>query len=78
LTRLSRRSVRAGLVLGGLALTAIGVIGTAARVGGWIAGGGGEFTATVPLVGFATLGLVGLELTSAGLFFSMFAGRLRD
>lgn len=78
LTGLSRRSVRAGLALGGLAMTAVGVIGTAAKVVGWVAAGGGEFTATVPLVGFATLALVGLELTSAGLFFSMFAGRLRD
>jgi Glycosyl transferase family 2 len=78
LAGLSRRSVRAGLALGGLAMTAIGVIGTAGRVLGWVAAGGGEFTATVPLVGFATLALVGLELTSAGLFFSMFAGRLRD
>lgn len=78
LAGLSRRSVRAGLALGGLALTAVGMIGTAGRVLGWVAGGGGEFTATVPLVGFATLALVGLELTSAGLFFSMFAGRLRD
>lgn len=78
LTGLSRRSVRAGLALGGLGLTAAGVIGTGAKVLGWVAAGGGEFTATVPLVGFATLALVGLELTSAGLFFSMFAGRLRD
>jgi hypothetical protein len=78
LAGMSRRSVRAGLALGGLALAAIGVIGTARRVLGWVAAGGGEFTATVPLVGFATLALVGLELTSAGLFFSMFAGRLRD
>ncbi len=78
LVGLSRRPIRAGLSFVGLILAVGGLVGTAGRVLSWVLAGGGPFTDTIPLVGWATLGIVGLELLSAGLFLSIFGGRLRD
>lgn len=78
LVAVSRRPVRIALAGLGAVTAGAGAVGTIIRVVRWVAGGGGVFTDTVPLVGWATVGLVGLELLSAGLFLSIFEGRLRD
>lgn len=74
----SRRPIRITLAGLGAITAGAGAVGTIIRVVRWVARGGGVFNDTVPLVGWATLGLVGLELLAAGLFLSIFEGRLRD
>lgn len=73
---LARRPVRLGAAGLGILLAIVGAIRIVGLVAGWISDGAGEFLATDRLVLDAALFVFGLQLMSAGLFVSMFSGRL--
>lgn len=76
LLSLARRSVRLGAAALGMILTGAGAVWLVVLVSGWLASGAGEFLATDRLVLAASMFVFGLQLMSAGLFLSMFSGRL--
>lgn len=76
LLRLSARPVRVGGVLAGLCLTAGAGLYLAGLTYRWLAAGAGLFFGTQDVVLGATLLVLGLQLLSASLFLSIFAGRL--
>lgn len=76
LLALARRSVRLGAAALGMTLTVLGAVWLLALVAGWLAAGAGDFLATDRLVLAASLFVFGLQLMSAGLFLSIFSGRL--
>jgi hypothetical protein len=76
LMRLAARPVRLGAALIGL-LIAIGTaIWLMVLIISWFAEGAGDFLETEQLVAAASLFVFGLQLLSAGLFLSIFSGRL--
>ena len=76
LMRLASRPVRLGAALVGL-LFAIGAgVWLAALVVSWFGQGAGAFVETEQLVASASFFVFGLQLLSAGLFLSIFSGRL--
>lgn len=76
LVRLSARRVRLGSAFLGLLVALAGVWWTASIGLGWLRQGGGDFLETDQLVAAAAATVFGLQLLSAGLFLSIFAGRL--
>jgi len=78
LLRLGRRPVRLGAAIAGIIFAAIGAIWVMSLVVGWISDGAGEFLETEALLLSASLFVFGLQLMSAGLFLSIFSGRLAE
>ncbi len=76
LLKLGHRPVRLGAAVVGVVLAAAGTIWLLILVVGWIAAGAGDFLETEALVLAATIFVFGLQLMSAGLFLSIFSGRL--
>jgi hypothetical protein len=77
MVRVSSARVRlAGAGLG-LLLSILGLIWLVSMVSGWLAHGGGDFRQTREIVMAATMLVGGLQLLSAALFISIFAGRLQ-
>jgi glycosyltransferase involved in cell wall biosynthesis len=76
LLRLVRRSVRLGAAGAGVALAVGGAVWLVTLVVGWLSTGAGDFLGTDQLVLGASLFVFGLQLMSAGLFLSIFSGRL--
>ncbi|MCI0544708.1 MAG: hypothetical protein L0Z49_09740, partial [Actinobacteria bacterium] len=76
LLSLVKRSVRLGAAVLGVLVAAVGAVWLAVLVVGWVAGGAGDFLETGQLVLSASLFVFGLQLMSAGLFLSIFSGRL--
>jgi len=76
LLRLSSRRVRLGGAALGALLMAAGLIVILDLALSWTLGGAGEFTQTRPLVLAAVSLVLGLQVISAALFVSIFAGRL--
>ncbi len=76
LLSLVKRSVRLGAAVLGVLVAAVGAVWLAVLVVGWVAGGAGDFLETGQLVLSASLVVFGLQLMSAGLFLSIFSGRL--
>jgi glycosyltransferase involved in cell wall biosynthesis len=76
LIRLSSRPVRLGAALLGFMLT-VGAVGTiVSLVYSWLSTGAGLFFATREVVLSASVMVLGLQILSAALFLSIFAGRL--
>jgi hypothetical protein len=73
---LSSRVVRLGSAALGLSVALAGAWWTASIGLGWLRQGGGPFLDTDRLVAAAAATVFGLQLLSAGLFLSIFAGRL--
>ena len=73
---LAKRPVRLGAAGLGIVVALIGAIRITILVIGWISSGAGDFFETDQLVLAAALFVFGLQLMSAGLFVSMFSGRL--
>ena len=76
LLALAKRSVRLGAAGVGVLLALIGALWLAALVFSWVSAGAGDFFETGQLVLSASLFVFGLQLMSAGLFLSIFSGRL--
>ncbi len=76
LLRLVRRPVRLGAAGLGASMALGGAIWLLTLVLKWFAEGAGDFFDTGPLVMSASLFVFGLQLMSAGLFLSIFSGRL--
>jgi hypothetical protein len=76
LLALARRSVRLGAAAFGIAVALLGATWLTALVASWIAQGAGDFLQTDRLVLAASLFVFGLQMMSAGLFLSLFSGRL--
>jgi hypothetical protein len=76
LFRVASRRVRLGSAAIGLLVAVAGVWWTAAIGWNWLSQGGGPFLETNRLVAAAAATVFGLQLLSAGLFLSIFAGRL--
>ena len=77
LVMLSSRALRLGSGGIGFIMTAASVVKIGQLVTRWIAGGRGPFEETRALVLASTVLVWGLQLLSAALFVSIFAGRLR-
>lgn len=73
---LARRPIRLGAALVGVAVTIVSAGFLLYLVLEWAGNGAGDFLETASLVLSATGFVFGLQLMSAGLFLSMFAGRL--
>lgn len=73
---LVRRPVRLGAALTGALMALVGAIWLTTLIVTWLEGGAGDFFDTGPLVLSASLFVFGLQLMSAGLFLSIFSGRL--
>jgi hypothetical protein len=76
LLRLAARSVRLGAALLGLITATVAAIGLLSLVISWFGEGAGEFLETERLIATASIFVFGLQLLSAGLFLSIFSGRL--
>jgi hypothetical protein len=76
LVRLSSRPIRLGGALMGLGLTLTAAANVVGQIASWFASGAGVFTATQEVVLYATILVLGLQILSASLFLSIFAGRL--
>ena len=76
LLSLSSRGLRLGSAAVGLVVALAGAWWTASIGLGWLRQGGGPFLETERLVAAAAATVFGLQLLSAGLFLSIFAGRL--
>lgn len=76
LLAMAHRPVRLGAALGGMLVAVIASGWLLWLVVSWVSGGAGEFLQTDELVAAAALLVVGLQLLSAGLFLSIFSGRL--
>jgi hypothetical protein len=76
LMRLATRPVRLGAAVTGLLLAIAAAIWLLVLVASWIGEGAGEFLETEQLVAAASVFVFGLQLLSAGLFLSIFSGRL--
>jgi hypothetical protein len=74
--RLAARPVRLGAALAGVVVAALGAGNLIALVAGWLSSGAGPFLETEALVTWASLFVLGLQIMSAGLFLSIFSGRL--
>jgi hypothetical protein len=74
----SSARVRLGSAVLGLLLSMCGAIWLVSMGSGWLARGGGNFEGTREIVIAATLLVGGLQLLSAALFISIFAGRLQQ
>jgi hypothetical protein len=75
-SRLAGRGVRLGTVASGSLVSLVGGIWIASLILGWIGSGSGSFLETDRLVAGASLFVFGLQLMSAGLFLSIFSGRI--
>lgn len=73
---LASRPTRLGAAAIGLSISVAAAIQLVALVGAWIRDGAGEFLETERLVVTASFFVFGLQLLSAGLFLSIFSGRL--
>ena len=73
---LASRPVRLGAAIFGIGLTGFGAIWLIALVVSWVSAGAGDFLETESLVIAASFLVFGLQLMSAGLFLSIFSGRL--
>lgn len=76
LLALSGRNLRLGSAALGMALALAGAVYTAGLGIEWFRSGAGDFLETDRLVAAAATTVFGLQLLSAGLFLSIFAGRL--
>jgi glycosyltransferase involved in cell wall biosynthesis len=76
LAGVSSAPVRLGASAIGLILVLYEFLHVLSMAGGWISQGGGEFTSTRELVSAATVLVGGMQLLSAALFISIFAGRI--
>lgn len=76
LMRLATRPVRLSAAVTGLLLAVAAATWLLVLVVSWIAEGAGEFLETEQLVAAASIFVFGLQLLSAGLFLSIFSGRL--
>ena len=76
LLRLATRPIRLGAALVGVVLALIGAVRLLSLIVGWFAAGSGAFLETESLVISASLFVFGLQVMSAGLFLSIFSGRL--
>ena len=76
LLRLATRSVRLGAAVVGLIVATVAAIGLLTLVIAWFGEGAGEFLETERLIATASFFVFGLQLLSAGLFLSIFSGRL--
>ncbi len=76
LVAISARRVRLGGALAGLILAVVGFGEVVRLMARWVGGGLGEFFATREVVLAATVLVLGLQILSAALFISIFAGRL--
>ncbi len=76
LLQLAKRPVRLGSAALGIILAVAGAVRITGLVVGWASAGAGDFLDTDQLVLAAALFVFGLQLMSAGLFISMFSGRL--
>jgi hypothetical protein len=76
LLSLARRPVRLGAAIIGVLISLAGAVWLATLVVSWIGAGAGDFLETGQLVMSASLFVFGLQLMSAGLFLSIFSGRL--
>ena len=73
---LATRPVRLGAAMVGIGLAGFGAVRLIALVVSWVADGAGDFLETETLVIAASVFVFGLQLMSAGLFLSIFSGRL--
>ncbi len=73
---LARRPVRLGAALTGVVVAGISAIRLTSLVVAWISQGAGDFVETEALVLSASFLVFGLQILSAGLFLSIFSGRL--
>ena len=73
---LASRPVRLGAAVIGLIIAIVAAIGLVSLVISWVGEGAGAFLETEKLVATASLFVFGLQLLSAGLFLSIFSGRL--
>ena len=73
---LAQRPVRLGAATVGIALAGVGAVRLLSLVVTWLSQGAGDFVETESLVVGASLFVFGLQLMSAGLFLSIFSGRL--
>jgi len=76
LLRLGHRPVRLGAAVVGIGLATGGAIWLVSLIITWLSLGAGDFLETEALVLSASLFVFGLQLMSAGLFLSIFSGRL--
>lgn len=76
LLALAGRRVRLTAAIVGVVVALVGAIRLAVLIVSWIVDGTGDFTETESLVISASLFVFGLQLMSAGLFLSLFEGRL--
>jgi glycosyltransferase involved in cell wall biosynthesis len=76
LLALASRPVRLGAAVVGLAIAIAAAIGLLSLVISWFGQGAGAFLETEQLVATASFFVFGLQLLSAGLFLSIFSGRL--
>ncbi len=76
LLRLASRPVRLGAAGAGGLVAVAGAVRLVALTSDWLAGGAGPFEETQTLVLSAAVFVFGLQLMSAGLFLSIFSGRL--
>jgi glycosyltransferase involved in cell wall biosynthesis len=76
LLRLASRPVRLGAAVVGLVIAMAAAAGLATIVVSWFGEGAGAFVHTEQLVATASFFVFGLQLLSAGLFLSIFSGRL--
>jgi hypothetical protein len=76
LVQLSSRPIRLGGAVLGLGMTGLALLEIARLVAGWFGDGAGIFTDTQEVVLAATALVLGLQVLSASLFLSIFAGRL--
>lgn len=76
LLRLAARPIRLGAALVGVVLALVGAVRLLSLILGWFAAGSGAFLETESLVISASLFVFGLQVMSAGLFLSIFSGRL--
>lgn len=76
LLALARRPVRLGAAVTGMLVSVGAGVWLVWLVVSWIAGGAGDFLQTDELVTAAALLVLGLQVLSAGLFLSIFSGRL--
>lgn len=76
LLALASRPVRLGAAVVGLIIAIVAAIGLLSLVISWFGQGAGAFVETEQLVTTASLFVFGLQLLSAGLFLSIFSGRL--
>ena len=74
--RLASRPVRLGAAMIGIGLVGLGAIRLITLVLSWVSAGAGDFFETESLVIGASIFVFGLQLLSAGLFLSIFSGRL--